>query len=115
MSTVADRAYHLFMSSPQNDIPRTPVPERETRCRHDLVTDQCWQCRPTATALPARVKVTAGGRVFHLDASCTALHDGWRKLERHGGTRSELRSVPSADALAQGLGACEVCCHGLRS
>jgi len=84
----------------------------DSRCVHDLITRQCWQCRPSAGTRPDRVAVTSGGAVFHLSEGCTALHDGWRYIERRGGVRSELTWVPTVDALAAGRGACEVCCAG---
>jgi ribonuclease HI len=89
------------------------VRDRDARCLHDLVRNQCWQCRPRSGNLPDRVKVTSGGSVFHLSEGCAALHDGWRQLERRGGIRSDLTSIPTVDALARGLGACEDCCRGL--
>lgn len=96
------------------DALREAVRKLEARCLHDLVTRQCWQCRPTSTTLPNRVKVTSGGLVFHLDEGCAALHGGWRKVERRGGLRSDLTTIPTADALAKGLGACESCCRGFK-
>jgi hypothetical protein len=84
----------------------------DSRCVHELVTRQCWQCRPKAGTRPDRVAVTSGGAVFHLSEGCTALHDGWRSIERRGGVRSELTWVATVDALATGRGACEVCCAG---
>jgi ribonuclease HI len=88
------------------------VQKLDSRCIHDLVTRQCWQCRPKVGTVPDRVAVTAGGRVFHLSEACIALHDGWRYIERRGGDRAELTWVPTVDALAAGRGACEVCCAG---
>jgi hypothetical protein len=83
-----------------------------SRCVHDLITLQCWQCRPSAGTRPERVAVTSGGAVFHLSEGCAALHDGWRRIERRGGVRSDLTWVPIVDAVAAGRGACEVCCAG---
>ncbi|MEV6631577.1 hypothetical protein AB0M54_12580 [Actinoplanes sp. NPDC051470] len=84
----------------------------DSRCVHDLVTRQCWQCRPLAGTRPERVAVTSGGAVFHLSQGCTALNDGWRRIERSGGVRSDLTWVPTVDAITAGRGACEVCCAG---
>ena len=84
----------------------------DSRCVHDLVTRQCWQCRPSAGTRPERVAVTSGGAVFHLSEGCTALNDGWRRIERSGGVRSDLTWVPTIDAITAGRGACEVCCAG---
>nr|WP_197688121.1 MULTISPECIES: hypothetical protein [unclassified Actinoplanes] len=83
-----------------------------SRCVHDLVTRQCWQCRPSASTRPQRVAVTSGGAVFHLSGGCAALNDGWRRIERRGGVRSDLTWVPTVDAIAAGRGTCEVCCAG---
>ncbi len=91
------------------DALQKAIKQLEALCIHELTTRSCWQCRPQAAGLPARVKVTSGGLVYHLDEACPALHDGWRKLERRGGIRSSLDSVPMVDALARGFGACEVC------
>src|SRR5690242_10048272 len=33
----------------------------DSRCVHDLVTRQCWQCRPSAGTRPERVAVNSGG------------------------------------------------------
>ncbi|WP_305787876.1 hypothetical protein [Symbioplanes lichenis] len=84
----------------------------DSRCIHDLITRQCWQCRPSAAPRPERVAITSGGAVFHLSEGCAALHDGWRRLERRGGVRSDLTWVPTVDAIAAGRGACEICCAG---
>jgi ribonuclease HI len=84
----------------------------DSRCVHDLITRQCWQCRPKFSSIPDRVAVTAGGAVYHLSEDCGALRDGCRSIERRGGVRAELNWVPTVDALAAGRGACEVCCAG---
>lgn len=84
------------------------------RCVHELVVDQCWECRPRrAQDLPARVAITRAGAVFHILEACSALHDGWRQVDRRGAVRGDLIWVPTADALAAGRGACEVCCADL--
>jgi ribonuclease HI len=84
----------------------------DSRCVHDLIIRQCWQCRPSASMRPERVAVTSGGAVFHLSEDCTALNDGWRRIERRGGVRSDLTWVPTVDAITAGRGACEICCVG---
>jgi hypothetical protein len=94
-------------------LARQARPEPDGRCRHDLIIDQCWECRSRPDGLPGRVAVTSGGSVFHVAAGCAALHDGWRQVDRRGGTPSDLRWVPIADALATGRGGCEVCCAKL--
>jgi ribonuclease HI len=84
----------------------------DARCVHDLITSQCWQCRPKAGDRPDRVAITSGGAVFHLSEACRALRDGWRHVERRGGIRSDLTWVPTVDALTAGREQCEVCCAG---
>ncbi|GAA4599199.1 hypothetical protein GCM10023107_47610 [Actinoplanes octamycinicus] len=84
----------------------------DSRCVHDLITRQCWQCRPSAGTRPERVAVTSGGSVFHLSEGCAALNHGWRRIERRGGVQSDLTWVPTVDAITAGRGACEVCCAG---
>jgi hypothetical protein len=83
------------------------------RCVHDLVRNECIDCRPVRPGLPARVAITSGGAVFHIAKQCEGLHDGWRRLSRSGGTPSDLVWVPIADALAAGRGSCEKCCAHL--
>jgi ribonuclease HI len=85
----------------------------QARCVHDLVRNQCWECRPGRTKLPDRVAITSGGSVFHLAEHCEALHDGWRQISRQGKTPSDLSWIPIADALTAGRGGCEVCCAHL--
>ena len=101
------------MASPS--VPRQvpPPATRNARCRHDLLHDECWDCRPRGPGLPASVAITSGGVVFHLVDQCQALQDGWRHVSRRGGTPSDLTWVPLADALAAGRGGCEVCCAHL--
>jgi hypothetical protein len=83
------------------------------RCIHDLVRNECVDCRPARPGLPARVAMTSGGAVFHISQQCEGLHDGWRLLSRSGRTPSDLVWVPIADALASGRGSCEKCCGHL--
>jgi hypothetical protein len=85
----------------------------QARCRHDLIRAQCWECRSRRAKLPGRVAVTSGGTVFHVAEDCQALHDGWRKTSRRGGSLSDLTWVPTGNALAEGRGSCVECCAHL--
>jgi hypothetical protein len=100
-------------SSTRDSVDRERAADPQARCVHDLIRAQCWECRSQRAKLPDRVAVTSGGSVFHLADHCEALNDGWRQISRRGGTPSELVWVPTADALAEGRGGCEVCCAHL--
>ena len=71
-----------------------PPSTRNVRCRHDLLRDECRECRPRRPDLPASVAITSAGTVFHLVDHCQALGDGWRHVSRRGGTPSDLTWVP---------------------
>ena len=79
------------------------------RCKHDLPSAQCGDCRPVPTGLTARVAVTRGGQVFHRSAGCRALREGQRHIVWRGGSPDEAVVVSLGEAQASGRAACIVC------
>ncbi|MFB9904988.1 hypothetical protein [Allokutzneria oryzae] len=82
----------------------------EERCKHDLPTGTCVDCRPLPPGVRARVWVTKGGSVFHNDQQCWMLLDGQRKSARQGKETHAAESVSWAEAMTRGLGSCKGCC-----
>jgi hypothetical protein len=86
----------------------------DDRCKHDLLPGQCVDCRLPPRGLTKRVYRTAGGQVFHRNASCEALRLGQAKAARRQNNIHPAELLDVAEALQLGLGACQRCFIGYR-
>lgn len=78
----------------------------EKRCDHDLIPEQCFDCRNRGPLEKYRdllvYVVTTKPTAYHRDSHCNALN-------YYKAPSTTLRTIPFLEALAMGIRACETC------